>query len=500
MIAIYARVSTEEQMIKGYGIGNQIDECLKKIGNKDHILFKDEGISGEVLERPGLTELRDNVQAGVIDEIVCYDPDRLSRKLMHQLMLDDEFRKKGVKLIFVNGEYAQTPEGQLFFSMRGAIAEFEKEKIKQRTKGGKLQKAKQGKLLGNYHLYGYDFKRHDSKNGEYVINPDQAKVVKMIFDYFTEPTSPFKGINGIAKHLTEIGIPTAKGGKVWHRQVVRQILMNLSYTGKHPQNKYDSEGDYVRKQSGGKSNMTLRPVEEWLFTEIPAIISEEQYNVAQELLKESRRRYTKSSLNQYLLSGLIRCKDCGNTMNGRKEKWWGSHMFIYSCVKNTAGAKNIGCGNRLKVSEVDDAVWEHISDLLNNPDKIASYEQSDKVNNLLERELSQIEKELEKNKKGRQRLVSLVAMSDDIDLTDIKQQLEEMSANEKTLQKKYTQLQTELKASGVKKINEDRIKATIEYYMTHSEELTFEEKKSVIRSIVKQIYVSKEKEIEIHLF
>lgn len=495
MIAIYARVSTEEQGIKGYGIGNQIDECIKKIGNKQYILFKDEGISGEVLNRPGLTELRENVEAGVIDEIVCYDPDRLSRKLMHQLALDDEFRKKGCALIFVNGEYAQTPEGQLFFSMRGAIAEFEKEKIKQRTKGGKLRKAREGKVLGNYHLYGYGF-----KDGNYIIDEDQAKVVKMIFDYFTEPTSPFKGINGIAKHLTEIGIPTARGGKVWHRQVVRQILLNISYTGKHPHNRYDSEGDYVRKQSGETSKQKVRPMEEWIFVEIPAIITEEQFNTAQELLKESRRRYTKSSVNQYLLSGLLRCKDCGNTMTGRKEKWWDSHQFTYSDMKNTAGNKNPGCGNRIKMEELDEAVWTHISDLLNNPDKIAAYEQSDKVHNLLDRELGQIEKELEKNKKGRQRLLSLVAMSDDIDLSDIKDQLEEMSANEKTLQKKYNQLQTELKASGVKKINEERIKQTIEYYMTHSEALTFEEKKNVIRSIVKQIYISKDHEIDIHLF
>lgn len=495
MIAIYARVSTEEQHLKGYGIGNQIDECLKKIGDKPYILFKDEGVSGEVIDRPGLTDLRDNVQAGVIDEIVCYDPDRLSRKLMHQLMLDDEFRKKGARLIFVNGEYAQTPEGQLFFSMRGAISEFEKEKIKQRTKGGKLRKAREGKVLGNYHLYGYGF-----KDGKYIIDEEQAKVVKRIFDYFTEPTSPFKGINGIAKHLTEIGIPTARGGKVWHRQVVRQILLNISYTGKHPHNRYDSEGDYVRKQSGETSKQKVRPMEEWIFVEIPAIISEEQFNTAQELLKESRRRYTKSSVNKYLLSGLLRCKDCGNTMTGRKEKWWDSHQFTYSDAKNTAGSKNPGCGNRIKMEELDEAVWTHISDLLNNPDKIAAYEQSDKVHNLLDRELGQIEKELEKNKKGRQRLLSLVAMSDDIDLSDIKDQLEEMSANEKTLQKKYNQLQTELKASGVKKVNEDRIKQTIEYYMTHSEALTFEEKKNVIRSIVKQIYISKDHEIDIHLF
>lgn len=496
MIAIYARVSTEDQL-KGYGINNQIDECLKKIKNQEHMLFKDEGISGEIIDRPGLTLLRENVQAGIIDEVVCYDPDRLSRKLMHQLMIDDEFRKKGVRVVFVNGEYAQSPEGQLFFSMRGAISEFEKEKIKQRTKGGKLRKAREGKVLGNYGLYGYDY---DREKKSYKINEEQAKVVKMIFDYFTEPTSPFKGINGIARHLTDMGIPTAKNGKVWHRQVVRQMLMNISYTGKHPHNRYDTEGDYVRKQSGQTTQQKIRPEEEWIYVEIPQIITEDQYNMAQDLLKESRRRYAKDSLHDYLLSGLLRCKDCNNTMTGARASWWGEKVLIYTDVKNYSGAKNKGCGNQIHTSKLDEAVWEHVHHLLNNPDEISTFKQSKKVTAMFENELKQLEKELEKNKKGRQRLISLVAQSDDLDLSDIQEQLEEMKSKEKSLQKKYTQLEKDLKAAKGES-NEDMITSAIRYYSENKDSLDFEDRKVIIRQMVKQIYVSKDhEEVDIHLF
>jgi site-specific DNA recombinase len=497
MKVVYGRVSIKEQSTKGYGLKNQLDECKAIIGDEEHLTFVDEGISGEILDRPGLTALRDVVQKGIVTEIVCYDPDRLSRKLMHQLMLDEEFRKQGVKLTFVNGSYADTPEGQLFKNMRGSIAEFEKEKIKQRTKGGKIRKAKEGKVLGNYGLYGYDY---DKEKKTYVINEEQAKIVKMIFDYFTEPTSPFKGINGIAKHLTSMGIPTARNGKVWHRQVVRQILLNISYTGKHPHNRYNSEGDYVRKQSGLKSSQKIRPEEEWIIVEIPAIITEEQFHVAQELIKESKRRFAKDSLHEYLLSGLVRCKDCGNTMTGAKASWWGKKVFLYSDFKNYSGAKNKGCGNQIHTHELDEVVWEHIHHLLNNPEEINSYKQSEKVANMFDGELQQIKKELEKNKKGRQRLLSLVAMSDELDLTDIKEQLEEMSAKEKTLQKKYTQLEKELKAAKGES-NEEMIRSAIEYLTTNRDSVTFEVKKNTIRLVVKQIYVSKDhEEVEIQLF
>lgn len=497
MKAIYGRVSIEEQSTKGYGLKNQIDECKKKIGNDEHLMFIDEGISGEVLTRPGLTELREAVAAGVVTEIICYDPDRLSRKLMHQLMLDDEFHKKGVTLTFVNGEYAQTPEGQLFKSMRGAISEFEKEKIKQRTLGGKLRKAREGKVLGNYGLYGYDY---DSVNKTYKINEEQAKIVKMIFDYFTEPTSRFRGMNGIAKHLTDIGIPTAKNKGVWHRNVVRQILMNESYTGRHAQNKTNDEGNYVRKQSGEKQIRTIRDKEEWIYVDIPRIISDEQYERAQDLLSQSRRRYAKESLNTYLLSGLLRCKDCGNTMVGHKANWWGSKVFIYSDRKNSSGAKNPGCGNDIRTEKLETDVWEHVVDVLNNPEKIAEHRESDKIIGYLQSEAEHVQKEIEKIKKGRQRLVSLVAISEDLDLTEISKQLEDMQTKEKTLQIKYSQIEKEIK-SALKESSTKLLEQTISFYINKKDTLTYEDKKYFIRTMVKQIYLSKDhEELDIHLF
>lgn len=492
MIALYARVSTDDQ-VKGYSIGNQIDECSKKAGTKEVLIYKDEGISGEILDRPDLTRLRDDVSTGIITELICYDPDRLSRKLMHQLMLDDEFRKKGVFVKFVNGEYAQTPEGQLFFSMRGAISEFEKEKIKQRTKGGKIKKAKTGKVIGNYHLYGYDW---DHEKETYVINEEQAKIIRMIFDYFTIG----KGINGIAKHLTEIGVPTAKGGHVWHRQVVRQMLLNISYTGKHPHNRYDTEGGYVRKQSGLTGNYTIRPMEEWIFVKIPPIIEEEQFQHAQELLEQSRRRFAKQGKNKYLLSGLVRCKECKNTMSGLEKNWWDKKQKIYSDLKNTAGAKNKGCGNYVKAEELEEAVWKEVLSILNEPEKILQYKESNKERDLFQIELSHINKKIEKNKKGQQRLLKLVAMSENIDFSIVADEIDELQRNEKSLQIKYNQIETKLKALGTDN-SEELIKRALQMKLNNPHEhWEFEQKQKAIRTLVKQIYVTKDKEVEIHTF
>lgn len=134
MVGIYVRVSTEESAKRGYSNKDQLQDCRKKAGTDEVIEYVDEGISGEFLDRPALTKLQKDVRKGLITKVVCLDPDRLSRKLMNQLA--EEFDRQGVELVFVNGEYTRTPEGQLFYSMRGAISEFEKAKINE-TRGDK---------------------------------------------------------------------------------------------------------------------------------------------------------------------------------------------------------------------------------------------------------------------------------------------------------------------------------------------------------------------------
>lgn len=244
-------MSTEEQL-KGFSINGQIEECIQLAGNEEYLKYVDEGITGEIMNRPALTRLQDDIEKGLIHKVICYDPDRLSRKLLVQLMITETLQKNNVELQFVRSDYKNDAEGQLYFQVRGAFSEFDKAKIKHNTMTGRYRKAKSGKVVKNNHLYGYHYNKEKET---YEINEEEAKVVRMIFDYYTNPNSKFQGINGIALHLTDISIPTKRGAKVWHRQVVRQILMNEAYTGNYYQNKYDTVGNYVKNKQGKKWNM-----------------------------------------------------------------------------------------------------------------------------------------------------------------------------------------------------------------------------------------------------
>lgn len=271
LIAIYARVSTEEQAKHGFSIPAQIRECQDRIGAIPALVFADEGVSGETLQRPALEELRQKISQSEIDTVYCLDPDRLSRKLLHQLLLTEEWERLGVYLYFVNGEYSKTPEGNLFYALRGAISEFEKAKITERMCRGRLEKARQGRVLRDFQIYGYDF---DSQHDQLVINPEEAAIVRKIYAWFLAPPAGMRGISGIARTLTQTAVPTKRGARMWHRQVVRQILCNRTYIGEFYQNKWDTTNNRVR----------LRPQSEWIFIPCPSIIDLETFTEAQVIL------------------------------------------------------------------------------------------------------------------------------------------------------------------------------------------------------------------------
>ncbi len=499
MKAIYIRVSSEEQAKKGYSIEDQIAQCKARAKTDEVMEYIDDGYSGEFLDRPALSKLREDLKEGLISEVICYDPDRLSRKLMNQLIVSEEIEKRGI-LTFVNHNYQKTPEGMLFYQMRGAIAEFEKAKITERMSAGRRRKALQGKIVKNPNMYGYSYNKEEA---QFEIIEKEAKVIRMIFDLFTKPNNLVQGINGIAHYLTEQGIPTKKNVGVWHRQVVRQILMNEAYAGRFFHNRWNTEGMLGNryKPEDERIPMTLRPRDEWIEVPCPAIVDEDVFNHAQKLLKESRRRWAKRSVNQYLLSGIIRCGHCGNTMTGRRQKNWDRYDLEYSDVKNTAGAKNKGCGNKVKSEKLDADIWEQVRDMLNDPAGIAqASKRNDDEINYEEMELNRITDEIKSTQEGRKRLLKLFADGLDISDDEMRSSLKELKDKEEDLKKRYAEALSKIKENETSEYSKKIYEEVANHLLSMGEkELTFEDKQELIRYVVREVIVYKDK-VVIHSF
>ncbi len=309
---IYTRVSTEEQT-HGYSLDSQREKCINKaesLGITQHVVFEEAGVSGEVANRPALMDAIAFLKADQhVKYFICSDPDRLSRDLAYLLLFTEQISKYA-ELLFTDFHRETTAEGQLFYNIRGAIAQFEKELIKRRMNTGKARKAKEGEWTHWPDIYGYDYEA-----GEVSIQPKEAEVVQLIFKLGAK-----MGIRQVANRLGELGISSPRAGKtVWSASTVRRILRNESYaTGVTHIRKWDTTGTHLNKYRSEEEKISrnLRPEHEWVAMSIPPIIDQALWDEAQSRLKNARRKTETWDTAEYLLSGLLRCGVCGKTWHG----------------------------------------------------------------------------------------------------------------------------------------------------------------------------------------
>ncbi|WP_018922465.1 recombinase family protein [Salsuginibacillus kocurii] len=335
---IYARVSTEEQAQKGYSLQGQIEATINKAvelgySRSDVVVYTDEK-SGSTLERPGLLKLRDDVKGKKPAYILVTDPDRLARNLTHQLLLTDEWRSQQVELVFIHFEWKDSPEGMLYYQLRGMFAQYEREKIRERTIRGRLDKIKKtGKLSMDPRIYGYRF---DTKEDRLVRCKRTAPVVQWLFQEASKGLS----IQAIRKRLEEHKLPAPRG-LIWYDTTIRRILQNSSYTGTYWAYKCDYHSGYKR----------TRPKEEQFPLPIPALVDEETFEQVQQLMRQ-RQRGSSRPAKKGLFAGLLCCK-CGAPFHLVNK---GKGRLYYICKRRIA-TKDCKMAYQ-QVERVEQALWE----------------------------------------------------------------------------------------------------------------------------------------------
>lgn len=475
--AAYVRVSTEDQARNGYSLEEQELQCRQyasELGANECRVFRDEGISGGLLERPGLTALREAVKAGAFSYVICKDPDRLSRELVHQLIVTEEIEKQA-QLRFVNFERdSATPEGNLFFQMRGVISQFEKAKITQRMADGRKQKARDGGLPVYAEAYGY---RHERGKSDLVIVESEAAVVRRIFGMFVQEG---KGPQAIARILTEENVPTKRGAGHWYRGVIRKMLLNPMYRGVFYYGKKDYHGVYLNKHrpAGQKTPIKEAPKKDWLAIDVPAIVDDVTWYKATSLLEDATRLWRGYHVHDYLLSGLIRCGKCGRTMVGTRGGDTNRRHYYYTCHRGTYGLTDTDCKHYARAEDVEELVWQKVSALLKGETDIITTPDNHS------QELGMVEEQLAEQLAARKRLVNALekGLVDEDDLTESLGQIKKRIVY---LQARKTQLAENLGETAAWQEQVDHIRATVA-----KQDLTqvlFEEKQHMLRSVIREI-------------
>lgn len=367
--AIYARVSTQVQE-KDNTIHSQVEK-LRKHAKEHHLhfderdCFLDEGYSGGVLIRPALDKVRDAIAEGAYDTLLIYDPDRLARSYVHQMVLLEEINANGCRVEFIRNPIGDSPDEQLLLQMQGMIAEYERAKIQERTRRGKLHRMRNGEIVNGRKIFGYEYiKKTSTAPARYEIIEEEAKVVKTIFEWFVCEKLTLREI-GI--RLNEQGIDSPRGGR-WQGPNIGNHLKNSIYTGTGYANRFKA---VEPKRRGAvqdkyykyaKTTMEKRPEEEWFAFDAPRIISDEQFELAQRQLERNRRLSARRTKNEYLLRGIVKCGECGLSMFSQK----GRYQCPYSRPAYAAEHEREVCVNKQRISteELDKRIWEEVYKLL----------------------------------------------------------------------------------------------------------------------------------------
>lgn len=375
IISFYARVSTNrqenEQTIETQILA--IKDFAKANGHTIVKEYRDEGWSGTILARPALDELRLDARNKLWEAVIIYDPDRIARKYSYQSLVIDELEELGIKVLFVTTPPAKTDEDRLLYGVKGLFAEYERARIADRFRLGKLRLAREGNIVTGEAPYGYDYIPKQGKtSGHYKINKREAIVVKMMFSLVGEQGFT---IRKVVRKLQELSIlPRRSKRGVWNTTTLINIFRNETYIGKaHFLRSYavvpENPLKHEKYKKIKKTSRKFRPETEWIEIPTPKIIEEDLFNKTRQQLKTNFEMCRRNRKNEYLLAGSIYCI-CGKRRAGEGPQR-GKHLY-YRCTDRvhsfplppTCGEKGINA--RI----ADKLVWNELSALMTSPDLI----------------------------------------------------------------------------------------------------------------------------------
>ena len=404
---LYARVSTDEQARSGFSLAQQLEALRDYAAREGYDVLEevsDPGQSGASLELPGMDRVRDLVAAGGVSVVLAQDRDRFAREPAYHYLLKRELDEYGTKMRALNDRGDESPEGELTDGILDQLAKFERAKTAERTRRGRLRKAREGKILRNSRAH-YGFK-HDKTGESYVVNEAEMKVVRRIFRAVAEGQSLYRVKRSL--ELDSVSPPTngTRGGKYWSASYLRRLVTEDVYKPHtyaeirelvapevaYRLNKAKSYGVFwfnrtrtTRKRESVASphgreyrwRYTVRtnPKDQWIAIPVPhSGIPRELVDAAREMVKNNRAPGKTGRRFWQLPSGAVRCKACDKQMHQYAATVGGKTYAYYKCSRLVRNGKDACSTERVRTNhradEVERRVWEFVSELMKDPEQL----------------------------------------------------------------------------------------------------------------------------------
>ena len=524
--AIYSRKSKFTG--KGESIENQIELCKNQLINKYNIkeenikIYQDEGFTGYNTNRPQFQEMIKDIRNKKIKCVIVYRLDRISRNVTDFCNLKNEFIKYNTDFISVTENFdTSTPMGRAMLMISSVFAQLERDTIAERIRDNMYELAKTGRWLGGNTPLGYksekvetlsiDGKRKNLYKLDIVF--EEAEIIKLIWNKMCE----LKSLSKLEVYLLQKGIKTRNGNNFTRFSLIT-ILKNPVYVVADNKIKdffekmnvtiYETDIEkcngingllaYNKREELMGKTKSYKDITEWIIAvgKHQGIIPSQQFIKVWNLIENNKdKRCRVPRQNTSILSGIIRCKHCGNYMRPRLRNTVtidNKRNFSYLCVLKEKSRKRLCKCKNINGIETDMIVIEKISELklptnmlinkikllINNKEK-----KSDKRIN----ELQTLNTILSRNKRKVEALIDKMAIIDGELIADITAQIKSIKSKNLEIEKRIIELSKETE----KEIDKDKVTVLalniINKYMSSFDSLNIVDKRLMIKSLVNTI-------------
>lgn len=475
-VALYCRVSTDEQAREGVSLDEQQERlkayCRAMGWSNELQIFVDDGYSAKNLERPELKRLLHAVKSGTVSRIMVTKLDRMSRRLLDLLNLIDLLQDYEVSFVSISESFdTNTPSGRLTLQVLGAVAEFERERIRERVFENMLHAATTGKWL-TQSPYGYDL-----VDKALVINHTESHIVKRVYDMYLNEGL---GFYSIAKRLNEEGIPSRQR-KEWSIRAIKLMLTNPAYKGTLVWNRKDSS----KAQRKDKDEAEWVSVEECL----PIIIEQTVWERVQQRMGHPNNIAPRAQTSPHLLGGMLRCGNCGSGMSIGFSGSSNKRYRVYRCSAN----KNKGTctSKQYRADEVEAWFKEGLQQLVGNKGgDLTILAKEAKVRS----EWEQLEQKVNTARARYKRKIEAYT-SGLIELEDLNE--------EKARLDQFVQELEKISGGAIQQVNmeelQQELNSKVNNIVTAMDLLPVEQAKALIQSLIQYVVVHGGEDIEIRL-
>ncbi|RCX15638.1 site-specific DNA recombinase [Fontibacillus phaseoli] len=482
-VAIYCRVSTEEQA-NGFSLESQaaiLEEYAKSKNYEVYDLYIDDGYSGKDFKRPEIQRLLRDANEGKFDIVLAWKVDRISRSNRDVLnMIEMELHPRNIKLLISTCDIDSTTTiGYMFISLLGTFAEYERTVIIERVEMGMSKRASNGNWCGGK-ILGYD-----SVNGVLEINEQEKDVVTKIF----EMRASGLGYKAIASRMNELSY-TTKHNKAFQINTIKTILNNPTYIGKI---RWGQHRQWDKKRRKGKSKTPII-----VEGKHEAIISKELWDKAEEIAKhQNSKALTDSNLKgQFLLSGILRCPQCGagTVMTKRKKRSGEGYHLYYMCQAYHSKGITACRTNLIDKQSIEVQLIRVVKGILCNQDlvrvildkvKNEGSHDIDELNSQLNAHLKEMNKLIQRKEKFNQAYI--LGDIENVAYNEaMKALVQKIDVTEQTIHKLNVLIE---KKSSKVNITEELILEALQNFDTLFEQADIKDKKQLIKALVKKIEV-----------